>query len=293
MIPFVPLPLDKAVKASRVFLGIANKLHVMFPYLDTKLLQADMHLKSREYLSVAIFSAIFWLVLTAGFLVGINSFIKNPPANFIAISLMFSLVISSVAFIYINFYPNAIVIKKTKNIDKNLSFALRHFLIQVKSGVPLFDTLVSVSKGNYGLVSAEFARATKNIITGVPQSEALEEIVFNNPSLYFRRIMWQFLNAVKSGADMGRTLEVLVQDLSNEQKVEIRKYGAQLSPLAMLYMMFAVIAPTLGITFLIIFSTISSLQVSEVLFYMILGFLIIFQVAYLGIVKSRRPAIEL
>ena len=99
--------------------------------------------------------------------------------------------------------------------------------------------------------------------------------------------------ALKAGADVGNTLEVLVQSLSNEQRVAIKKYGAQLSPLALMYMMFAVIVPTLGITFMIIFSSISSLQVSEVFFYLIIIVLVIFQFAFAGIIKSRRPAVEL
>ncbi|MBI4009613.1 MAG: type II secretion system F family protein [Candidatus Aenigmarchaeota archaeon] len=293
MIPFVPLPLDKAVKVSRPFIGLSNKLHVLFPYLDTKLSQANIPVKGKEYLSVIIFSTFFWFALTAGLLLTLGLFLKNLPPNFTAIALLGSSAISFIAFFYINFYPNAIVIQKTKDIDKNLLFALRHLLIQVKSGVPLFESLVSVAKGNYGLISVEFTKSTKNIATGMSQSVALEEIAYKNPSLYFRRTIWQLVNSLKAGADIGNTLEVLVQSLSNEQRVAIRKYGSQLGPLALMYMMVAVIMPALGITFLIIFSSISSLQVSEIVFYMILGFLVIFQLAYSGLIKNNRPSVEL
>ena len=293
MIPFVPLPLEKAVKLSRPFLGVGNKLHILFPYLDIKLLQAGIQIKSREYLSVAVFSAAIWFALTMSILLAVNLVAKNLPPNFIVISILFSSLISFVSFFYINFYPSTIVAKKIKNIDKNLLFALRHLLIQVKSGVTLFDALVSVSKGNYGLISAEFTKATKSIATGVPQTVSLEEIAYKNPSLYFRRTMWQLMNAVTAGADVGNSLEVLVESLSNEHKVAIRKYGSQLNPLAMMYMMFAVIMPTLGITFLIIFSTISRFQLSETLFYLILVFLFIFQFALTGLIKGMRPVVEI
>ena len=87
------------------------------------------------------------------------------------------------------------------------------------------------------------------------QTVALEELALKNPSLDFRRTLWQVTSAIKSGADLGNTLENIVQNLSEEHKVAIRRYGSQLNPLAMMYMMLAVIIPSLGITFLIIFSS--------------------------------------
>jgi pilus assembly protein TadC len=166
-------------------------------------------------------------------------------------------------------------------------------LIQVKSGVPLFDALVSISNGNYGLISKEFKICTKKISTGLDQTIALEELALRNPSLHFRRIVWQITSAIKTGANLGETLDSIVYNLSQEQKVMIRKYGSQLNPLAMMYMMLAVIIPSLGITFLIIFSAFSGVAVTEMVFYGILFALAFFQFTFIGIVKSRRPAIEL
>ena len=293
MIPFVPFPTSKAVKISRPFFGLANKFLVLFPYIDTKLLQAGLPFRGREYMSIALLSSLFWLILTGSLLAVVGLLIKNPPPNFVAISFLTSSAISLLSFFYIISYPNTIVIKKTKDIDKNLLFALRHLMIQVKSGVLLFDAFISISRGNYGLVSTEFGNATKKITTGKAQSIALEEITYNNPSLYFRRTMWQLSTALKSGADLGNTLEVLVQSLANEQRIAIRKYGAQLSPLALMYMMFAAIMPTLGITFLIVFSSISGFTVSDSIFYIILAILGVFQFAFSGLIKNSRPVVEL
>ena len=81
--------------------------------------------------------------------------------------------------------------------------------------------------------------------------------------------------------------------MTNEQKVLIRKYGSQLNPLAMMYMMIDVIIPSLGITFLIIFSSFSGIPVSETMFWLILVSVAFFQFSFIGIIKSRRPSVEL
>lgn len=294
-IPFVPFPVEKAVKISKPFIGLADKAAMLLPGLNTKLTQAEIKLRDREYISIAILSAIFW------FSIAFCLMFSFLPMPFFAINIMLafqisffvSLAISTLSFIYIILYPTLIVTKRVKAVEKNLLFALRHLLIQVKSGVTLFDGMVSVAKGDYGLVSKEFDRCTKNISTGTPEIEAINEMALRNPSLHFRRILWQLANAMKAGADVGNALTFLVENLSNEQRVEIRRYGSQLNPLALMYMMLTVIIPSLGITFLFIISSFSGLPISQEIFYFILGALVIFQFMFIGLVKSRRPGFEI
>lgn len=291
-IPFVPFPLPMAKNIAKPFYGWADKLLKFFPDLKVRLQQAEIDIRPREYMAIAFFSLLFWTIITM-FSFSIISFLITVPDTFVIIMLVVSEVIGILSFVYIILYPKLIITRKVKDLDKNLLFALRHLLIQVKSGVPLFDGLVSVSNGNYGLVSKELKECTKRISTGSEQTSALEELALKNPSLNFRRIIWQITNAIKSGANLGNTLDSIVKNLSDEQKVAIRKYGSQLNPLAMMYMMLAVIIPSLGITFLIIFSSFSGIAVSETIFIVITFALAFFQFTFIGAVKSRRPAVEL
>jgi flagellar protein FlaJ len=263
----------------------------LFPGLDATLIQADIPYKDKEYLTIGIFSAIFWFLLIFYLTLFLVFVTGNLSTWVVIIDLFLSASVSLLSFFYIVLYPRIIIVRKIKDIDRNLIFALRHLLIQIKSGVPLFEGLVSVAKSNYGLVSEEFEKCTKSIATGTKEVEALEELAFKNPSGYFRRTIWQLTNSIRSGADIGTSLGNLVDNLSNEQRIQVRRYGSQLSPLALMYMMFAVIIPTLGITFLIIFSTFSGITISEVIFYVILIVIVIFQFMFIGIIKNRRPAI--
>lgn len=289
-IPFVPLPLNKALKIARVFYFFSSPVSKTMPSLEAKLVQAGIKIKSREYVGVAMFTSLFWFLLIFSLFtpLGIAMKIQNPIMIFLPISLMFALI----SYIYILFYPNMIVLKRNREIEKNLLFAMRHLFIQVKSGVSLFDGLVSVAKGNYGIISEEFRKCTKEIATGRDEIEALEELTFRNPNLHFRRALWQIINCMRAGGDIGTTLELLAHNLSEEQRVKIRKYGAELSPLALMYMMMTIIIPTLGMVFLIIFSSFSGIVIPQMIFYLILLVLAVFQFMFIGMVKSRRPSVE-
>jgi len=188
-------------------------------------------------------------------------------------------------------YPRLVTKRRIKFLEINLLPALQSMLIQLNSGVPLFDILVSISKGDYGEMSSEFSTVVREINAGKPQIDALEEIAVENPSLFFRRSIWQLVNGMKAGSDMSSVIKEIINSLSEEQILQIQKYGGQLNPLAMFYMLVAVIAPTLGMTFLIIISSFISLgeTVTKIVFWSLLGFVCFFQIMFLGVIKGRRP----
>jgi len=110
-IPFVPFKLNVALKFSRSFLWLGSKLSVLNPYLPQKLAEAEIPLKDREYMSIAIFSSLYWFCVLFSILTFLPALAGK---NFINISLPLSLLVAIVAFLYINFYPSLIAIKKVK-----------------------------------------------------------------------------------------------------------------------------------------------------------------------------------
>lgn len=289
-IPFMPFPLEKGKKFTNVFIWIADDLAKFFPALQSKLKQAGIEIKAREYISLALFSSFFWFCFMLFLFSSLFLAIKVPKP--FLYSFLISLVFLFLPFNYILLYPNLLIIKKNRDINRNLLFVVKHLLIQIKSGIPLYDALVSVARSGYGVISKEFEVCTKEIATGKDQIEALESMVLKNPNLNFRRVIWQIINALRAGADIGATLESIAKTLAQEQRVQIRKYGSQLSPLALMYLMISVILPTLGTTFLIVFATFSGAQIPPFLFILILGLLVLFQFAFIGMIKSRRPSVE-
>lgn len=293
-LPIVPLKLNAALELSKKLdlFPLGYRISKLLPNLETTLIQSGMGLKNVEYMSIALFTSFFYFILI-NVLSLLFFFMKLVPSTIFFTSLLISTGFSLFVIFYLILYPNLIISRKIKDIEKNLLFALRHLLIQVRSGVNLFDSMTSVSKANYGKISDEFQEAVKKAATGEFIADVLEELAFKNPSLYFRRGIWQISNALRSGGDVAKTLESLITHLESEQRVMIRNYGSQLNPLAFVYMMFGVIIPSLGITFLIVLSSFLSIPITKIYFWIILAILAFCQFFFIGFVKSKRPSVEI
>jgi flagellar protein FlaJ len=289
-IPVIPVPMEKAQGASRHLLNWGEFFSNLFPGLAFELDQSEFHFEPREWVALALFTALFYfsVLFTGLFIVLIAA--KIEIARLVLISLGASGVIGLVGFIYVIFYPKLFVNRKVNQIEKNLPYALHHLLIEVRSGVPLFNALVSISQSRYGILSEEMKKAVDDISTGKSEIAALEMLARRNPSLYFRRVLWQIVNSLKSGADIGNTIKQIVDNLAEEQRVAIKKYGSQLNPLTLMYMIFAVIFPTLGITFLLVLSSFVGIGIDlQLVLIGIILFLVMFQFMIIGLIKSKRP----
>jgi len=289
-VPIIPLPLEIAKKASKNFLGIGELISKSFPNLRWELQQAEFDVEPREWIAISIQTTIlyFIMVFLCIFVAAAVAHVEIIKSFFVSIAA--GAAIGGSVFFYIALYPKFKIRKKIKSIEANLPYAMHHMLVEIRSGVPLFNVLVSISKGDYELLSKETGKIVDEINTGKSEVEALEKVARENPSLHFRRVVWQLVNALKSGADISVTIKELVDSITADQRIAIRKYGSQLNPIALMYMMLAVIFPTLGITFLLVLSTFMgfAFDLGYVLFG-ILVLLVFFQFMIAGLIKSKRP----
>ena len=177
-------------------------------------------------------------------------------------------------------------------LERDLLGALNHMYIELKSGVTLFNSMVGLTDG-YGEVSEEFKKIVKDINAGISEMTALDNASRRNPSLSFRRALWQIINSLRSGSNIAKSLETIVDVMVKDQIIAIRRYGQELNPYTMMYMLAAVIMPSMGITFLIILSSFAGIVIPNLIFPLILLFLIFFQIFYLGIIKVKRPVMEI
>lgn len=286
-LPLVPLPMEKALKKARKLRPLAQGMLKSFPSLKLDLVQAEMEIDPLDYMSLTLFTSLFYFLLLGGLMTFIGFVIKG---GFDPIGLVIGTVFLVMSFNYLSFYPKVQAKKRINDLEGNLLYALRHLLIQVRSGVPLFESMVNITSG-YGQISVEFKKIVKEINAGVPEMTALDEAAKRNPSLYFRRSLWQIVNAIRGGADVGKTIQTITDNFAREQINRIKRYGQELNPWTMLYMIVAVIAPTLGITFIIIMTSFAGIQVPKLIFPFILGGVGMFQFFFMGFIRSRRPAV--
>ncbi len=287
-IPFVPFPLKRALSFSRFLTFFGNALSQFMPSLKLNLYQADIPLLPREYMSLTIFSSLFYFILISSMTFFIGALAGTGDFLFpFFIGLIFSIFV----YFYLLMYPKLVASRRVRSIERDVLTALQHMLIEVKSGVPLFNAMVGISEG-YGRVSEEFRRIVKEINAGTKENDALDEASQKNPSVHFRRALWQIANALRSGSDVAKALEAIVDVLAKEQIIAVRKYGQELNPYTMMYMLVAVIMPTLGVTFLIILSSFAGLAIPKIMFLLILFGVGLFQFFYMGLIKTKRPAME-
>jgi pilus assembly protein TadC len=252
ILPFAPMPLPMLKSISKPFMRFSANTKKMFPKLEYTLKQAEINLTIREYGAIMIFLVLFYMIFFGGM---ITLLLSKVTEHFLWLGLGIGLLMGLLIFVQIIMYPTMLVRKKTRAVEKNMVFALRAILVQLKSGVSLFDSMSMVAKGDYGILSEEFQKAVDAINTGTPEQYALEEMGERNPSPYLRKSLWQIVNGMSAGADISAVLGETVSSMIREQKLAISKYGSQLRVLSLMYMMIGVIMPALGVTLLIILFT--------------------------------------
>jgi flagellar protein FlaJ len=281
---------EKKIKASKLFLGIANKLVSLFPQINIDLIQSDSDLTHKEHIAYSLYSSIYITLMILATIITLG--IIFDKFEIWTIGFYASPVIYIFTLFSSLYKPKIVARRKAREIEKDLPYAMRHLLIQIKSGIPLYQGLVAISE-KYGTASKEIKKIVSDINSGKSQIEAIENSIFRNPSKYYRRSFWQILSALKTGTSLESNLECTVDDLLKQQLIDIKKYGQELNPLTLMYMMIAVILPSLGITFLIILSSFIGSSLTKPTFMIILFGLIIFQIMFMNLVRMKRPMVRI
>ncbi len=287
-IPFSPLPFNVLKKASTPFIPIGWRFNNFFPQLELQLRQAEMDISPRDYLAIMFFLTTFYFVLFGLLFPAILS--KFTP-NFLLIGLTVAIIVSFLVLVQLSMYPTMQTRKKERQIEKNLIFALRTMLVEIKGGVGLFGAMQLIATSNFGLLSKEFKKAVDRINTGSTYDAVLQDMATENTSFYLRKALWQIIDGMKSGADVSDIITETVKTAARDQRIAITRYGAELRLLSLVYMMIGVIVPALGLTFLIVMGSFPQIKITESIFWIFLASIVIMQFMYMGIIKSRRPTI--
>jgi pilus assembly protein TadC len=262
------------------------------PGLKLQLEQAGIDLTPRDYLAIAMFSGILVALILFPVMFAL-SLLAEPIMESSVIAIMAAVVGYVAIFAYSLNYPRTIVHKKIKLLERDLLFALKYILIRIKSGVSLYDAMVGIANGKFGQVSVEFKKAISEIATGTKEVEALENMAVRVPSTFFRRTLWQITNNLRAGSDIAQILEAITSTLVREERILIRRYGSELNPIIMMYMMFCIIIPSLGVTVMIVMSSLSGLAVPIFVFYLVPVAVFIMNVIFTRIIKDKKPMISL
>ncbi|MFH0870549.1 MAG: type II secretion system F family protein [archaeon] len=253
------------------------------PGLKLKLAQARINQEPEQYVQRTFQTALF---ISFSLMIVTFMFIKQP---FVLLFFPFLMLFS---FFYFIRLADVKVEKMNRSIGQEIIFAGRFLIIELQSGVPIFNAFANVSR-NYEVVGPFFDEIVEKINLGTAMEDAINEAINTTPSPDLRKILWQILNSMKTGADVADSLNAVIDQIVRQQQIAVKEYGRKLNPMAMFYMMIAVIVPSLGTTMMIVLATFLGFNVSLPLLLILAGFVGFMQFMFFAVIKSQRPPMEL
>jgi len=274
-----------------IYIGnvLIKRIARALPGLNTKLKQAGIFDTPEEFVKKTILSAFY---LTTGITALVVTVFTQLDVLSSIIYFAFPLFMFFVMFFYMLKVPDVKILRKGREISREIVFAGRFMIIELESGVSLYDAMVNVSK-NYEVIGEYFKEIIDKVSMGTTMEDAINETIETTPSSDLTKVLWQILNSLRTGADISSSLSNILDQIVREQIIDVKEYGRKLNPLAMFYMMVAIIVPSLGITMLIVLTTFISVKLDLAALLAIalsLGFI---QYMFFSIIKSSRPAVEI
>jgi pilus assembly protein TadC len=276
-------------RGALLFRGVGAK--IASPMFKLNVKRSGIGIPAEQYAGMCIFSALFYSVIF--FIIALFAATKFELKPEVPLSLGVGLVFGAFIFTSTIKLPKAIITRRVMAVEKDVIPVVRDMIVQINSGVPLFEIMVNISNGKYGAITTVFKKAVKDITAGKSQTKVLEEIAESTPSTLFRRTLWQVVNATKIGAPIVNVLEDSLENLYEEQAIQIQKYGSTLSGLAMFYLLIAVIAPAIFFTLAIVVSMFLKITTAyfTLLFFVMLLVVLFLQIFFLGVIRVRRSAL--
>lgn len=263
-------------------MGIYENIARSLPGLKHKLKQAGMIEEPEMYVKKTLFTAGF---MSVGLML---VFFLFYPHIYVVITLPFLYILF---FFYFIKYVDVRIERLKRDIDQEIVFAGRFLIIELDSGVPIFKAFENVEK-NYAVVGKYFGDIMNKVYLGTNIEDAINETLLNTPSSNMRKLLWQILNSIKTGAEAGAALNTIIDQIVREQQITVAEYGKKLNPIAMFYMMTSIIFPTIGTTMLIVLLTFVGVNVTMP-FFAVGAFMLAFvQFMFLSIIRTTRPPIS-
>ena len=285
-------PLNKARGFGETFLFLGRFLSKIVFSLKYDIEKADLDIDAERYCLASFVSAMIYGIVFSmiGLMFGVvmTRFIGGFT---ITLMLVFGVGGFFVMLIYHLFYPRIATHQLALFVDQQLLFALRNMLLQLSSGMSLFETMNAVSKGGFGEVSHEFEQVIQDVNSGLSETQALEKLAFRTESEFLKKTVWQILTALKSGGSIVGALNVQIDSLIGHQMESIKNYSAELNLWILIYLVVAAAMPSLGVTFLTIISTIGGSGIGKEMIVTIVLLSVLVQIGMITFLRTRVPRV--
>lgn len=284
MFALVPGPLRGPI--ARVLRGIGGRLAASFPNMRYSLKAVQAEYEPAEYIVLSGVSAL----VAAGLLYVLMYFLflsQKIEMNLTAV--MPSLAALALVLFYYIRWPGIQMGKKVESVERELTYALRELLTAMNSGASLFEAMRMVAGAGHGKISEEFDLTVRDINAGVPAEEALERMALRTESQFLKKMLWQMIGVLKSGASMHGALESMQDSVQNYQDNQVMKYTQEMNLWILVYLVVGIAIPSLGVTMLVVLSIFSGAMFNEYMLGALLLGAFIAETILIKYMKVKRP----
>ena len=268
--------------ATRIFKEISG----FYPSLVEKLIQAGMIEKPEAFVRKSIMASFFITSFVTIVIFLVFDALEIPKFTLFLIYP----VLAFLLFLNLMKRPDVIIKRSQRKFDEEIVFAGKFLIIELRSGVPVYNAMVSVTK-TYPAVGKYFSEILNRVEIGTSLEDAINESIELTPSDSFRKILWQTYNSLKTGSDLASALDATINQMVADQLIQVKDYGKKLNPIIMFYMVIAVIFPSIGIIMFIVFSSFFSISVSLLALMLVAIFIALIQLTFIMIIRSQRPSV--
>ncbi|MBI2659220.1 type II secretion system F family protein [Candidatus Woesearchaeota archaeon] len=269
-------------------MGFVNRVVSFFPALKSELRIAHLPYTPIQYVNKNLkATALYAFAFTALFFFVLQK--ANLPVFLLApvFIILFILI-----FEYSLISVKAKIRQREREINKEVTFVGRYLLVKLYSGRPLLNALIETASSR-GIASKYIKEVVDDIDTGNTIEEALSNAMIYSPSDKLRRILFHINNALQLGIDVTKPLESVLEEITREEELEIKKYGKKLNTLVIFYMLAAVILPSLGVAMLIVISSFINFPLTLKVLFVLVFFIVVLQFIFITLFKSIRPMVNL
>lgn len=204
----------------------------------------------------------------------------------------FEIAVAIIIFIFmalfiIFYFPKMQKEKKYSEISKELPYILRHMVTELRSGKGLHDTLNSIAKNDYGVLSDEFSRVLEEIKYGENTETSLISMSKRVSSDGLNRTTQQIIGTIRTGGNLSNSLNIIAEDITHDLQMKLKDYSQKLNAFIMIYTFLAILAPVIFLIMLMASSTVIGDVISPDMIFILYIFFFPMIIMFMGLMIKR------
>lgn len=269
-------------------IGFVNRIASFFPGLKSELRIAHLPYTPLNYIKKSLKSSALY-----SFLLSLLFFFVLQKANLpLLLNVPIFIILSVLLFWYSLLKVKSEIRQREREINKEVLFVGRYLLVKLYSGRPLLNALTETASSR-GVAAKYIKEIVDDIGTGNTVENALNSAMVYSPSEKLRKILFHVNNALQLGIDVTKPLESVLDEITREEALEIKKYGKKINTLVIFYMLAAVILPSLGVALFMIISSFISFPMDMQGLLIFLFFIAVIEFIFIALFQSIRPMVNL